>query len=239
MMLTARQQRVRHQISSGSASSFGYAFMSCILTPNYFRGNVHDMKLQNRPYVMKARAEAAAETRERILASTRDLLLTHPFDEMTVEAIAAGAATTVRTVLRIFSSKEQVFVEALHSLGTLGQAPIVHGNIPALVRGMHDFYEKVGDTVIRWLADEGRVPALREHLAIGRDHLRLWVAEAFAPDLSQLHGTERAQVHQALIVAFDVYTWKLLRRDSELSRHAAHAVVCRMVTALIEEGKNG
>lgn len=213
--------------------------MSYILTPNHFGVNLRDMKLQNRPYIMKARAEAAAETRERILASTRDLLLNHAFDEMTVEAIAAGAGTTVRTVLRIFSNKEQVFVEALHSLGTLGQAPIVQGDIPTLVRGMHDFYEKVGDTVIRWLADESRVPALREHLAIGRDHLRQWVAEAFAPDLSQLSGAARTQMRQALIVAFDVYAWKLLRRDFELSRQAAHAVVCRTVTALIKESKNG
>lgn len=197
------------------------------------------MKLRTRPYVLQARAQAAAATRERVLASTRDLLLTHGFDEMTVEAIAAGAATTVRTVLRIFSSKQQVFVEALHSLGALGQAPILPGDTTALVRGMHDFYEKVGGTVIRWLADEARVPALRDHLAIGREHLRLWVAEAFAPTLAELHGAERAQVHEALIVAFDVYSWKLLRRDFGLNRDAARAVVSRMVSALIGEEKNG
>src|SRR6185312_1136498 len=110
------------------------------------------MKLAPRPYVMRARAEAAAATRERILASTRKLLLTCSFDEMTIEAIAAGAEVTVRTVLRVFPGKEQLFAEALHSLGELGHAPILPGDLDALIGGTYDYYEKVGDTVIRWLA---------------------------------------------------------------------------------------
>jgi AcrR family transcriptional regulator len=188
---------------------------------------------------MRARAEAAAATKERILASARELLLTHSFDEMTVEAIAAGAQTTVRTVLRIFSSKEKLFAEALDSLGEFGQAPVVPGDVDALVGGMYGFYEKVGDTVTRWLADEPRLPAMRKHLNSGRRHLRTWVAEAFAPALSRLDGTERKELHDALIVAFDVQTWKLLRRDFGLDRRAAEAVVRRIVNGLIREDKHG
>jgi AcrR family transcriptional regulator len=197
------------------------------------------MKYEPRPYVMKARAAAAAATRERILASTRDLLLRHSFDEMTIEAIAAGAGTTVRTVLRIFSSKEQLFAEALHSLGPLGQAPVTPGDIGAMVSGTYDFYEKIGDTVIRWLADEPHLPAMREHLNTGRRHLRIWVGEAFAPALARRQGAERRQLHDALIIAFDVYTWKLLRRDFGLGRKAAEAVVRRIVAALTREDGDG
>ena len=113
--------------------------------------------------------------------------------------------------------------QALHSLGEFGQAPITPGDTDALVSGTYDFYEKVGDTVIRWLADEPRISAMREHLNIGRQHLRAWVAEAFAPQLNQLRGNARKELHDALIVAFDVYTWKLLRRDFGLSRRAAEA----------------
>jgi AcrR family transcriptional regulator len=200
---------------------------------------MRDMKAEPRPYVMRARAEAAAATRKRILASTRELLLTHTFDEMTIEAIAAGAGTTVRTVLRIFSSKEQLFAEALHSLGELGQAPVVPGDVDALVSGTYDFYEKVGDTVIRWLADEPRLPAMREHLNVGRQHLRAWVNEAFKPTLARLSGAERKELHDALIIAFDVYTWKLLRRDFGLGRGAAKAVVRRIVVALTGEDEHG
>jgi AcrR family transcriptional regulator len=192
-----------------------------------------------RPYVMRARAEAAAATRDRILASARELLVTHSFEEMTIDAIADGAETTTRTVLRIFRSKEELFAEALHSLGQLGQAPITPGNLDAQVSGTYDFYEKVGDTVIRWLADEPRIPAMQEHLSIGRQHLRAWVAEAFAPTLNRLQGDARKELHDALIVAFDVYTWKLLRRDFGLSRRAAQARIKRIVLGLIREETHG
>jgi AcrR family transcriptional regulator len=192
-----------------------------------------------RPYVMRARAEAAAATRERIIASARDLLVQHSFEEMTVDAIAEGAETTTRTVLRIFGSKEELFAEALHSLGQFGQAPITPGNLDALISGTYDFYEKIGDTVIRWLADEPRIPAMRAHLNIGRQHLRAWVAAAFAPTLKALEGERRKEVHDALIVAFDVYTWKLLRRDSGLSRRAAQARAKTIVTGIIREHEDG
>ncbi len=194
------------------------------------------MKANPRPYVMTTRAEAAAATRARVIASAAALLAKHSFDEMTIEAIAAGAQTTVRTVLRIFGAKEELFAQALHSLGELGQAPVVPGDIEASVSGTYDFYERVGDTVIRWLADEPRFPAMREHLNIGRRHLRAWVGESFAPTLHRLEGEARQQMHDALVVAFDVYTWKLLRRDFGLDREAARAVVRRIVVALIEGG---
>lgn len=189
----------------------------------------------SRPYVMKARAEASAATRERILAAARDLLVTHSFNEMTIEAIAARAETTVRTVLRIFASKEELFAEALHSLGELGHAAIIPGNVAAMVSSTFDFYEKVGDTVIRWLADEPRLPAMQAHLNLGRRHLRAWVAEAFASELKRRDPEARKPLHDALIIAFDVYTWKLLRRDFGLGRKAAQAVVESIIDALTRE----
>lgn len=188
---------------------------------------------------MRARAESAAATRRRIVASARTLLMRQSFEEMTLEAIAEGAETTVRTVLRIFGTKEELFAEALDSLGVYGQAPIAPGDVDALIAGTYDFYEKVGDSVIRWLADEPRLPAMQEHLNIGRQHLRTWVAEAFTSTLANLEGEERKEIHDALIVAFDVYTWKLLRRDFGLSRRAAQARTKRIVLGIIGENRDG
>lgn len=199
-----------------------------------------DMKVDvTRPYVMKARAEAAAATRARILESCRELLATHSFEEMTIDAIAAGANTTGRTVMRIFGSKEELFAQALHSLGDFAFAPIVSKDLDVLVNGAHDFYEKVGDTVIRWLGDEARVSAMHEHLEIGRKHLRAWVNRAFEADLHRLEGANRKELLDALIVTFDVYTWKLLRRDFRLSGRAARATTKRMIVGLIGSKSNG
>ena len=192
-----------------------------------------------RSYVMKARAEAAAATRARILDSCRVLLVTHSFEDMTIDAIAAGANTTTRTIMRIFGSKEELFAQALHSLGGFGITPIVSKDLNALVSGAYDFYEKVGDTVIRWLGDEARLPAMHEHLEIGRKHLRAWVSKAFEAKLDALEGTNRKELLDALIVAFDVYTWKLLRRDFRLSARAAQATTKRMIVGLIGRDSNG
>jgi AcrR family transcriptional regulator len=188
---------------------------------------------------MRARAEAAAATRQRILDGARRLFLTHSFEEVTIDAVAADAETTARTVLRIFRGKDELFAEVLHSLGQFGMAPITPGDLETLVSGTYEFYEKFGDTVIRWLADEQRVPAMHAHLEIGRQHLRAWVAEAFARELGALQGSARKELHDALIVAFDVYTWKLLRRDVHLSRRAAEARALRIVRSLVREDDHG
>jgi AcrR family transcriptional regulator len=192
-----------------------------------------------RPYVMKARAEAAAATKTRILESARALLVTHSFEDMTIDAIAEGANTTVRTVMRVFGSKEELFAQALHSLSEFGITPIVSKEIDALLAVAYDFYEKIGDTVIRWLADEGRLPAMHEHLEIGRKHLRSWVGKAFEERLNALEGAARKELLDGLIVAFDVYSWKLLRRDFRLSRRAAQATTKRMIVGLIGRSSNG
>jgi AcrR family transcriptional regulator len=192
-----------------------------------------------RQYVMTVRAESAAATKRRTLESAHRLLVAHSFEEMTVDMIAAGANTTARTVLRLFGSKEELLAQALHSLGQFGLARIAPDDVEALVNVTYDFYEKIGDTVIRWLADEPRIAALHEHLNIGRRHLRVWVAEGFASELGQLQGSARRELHDALIVAFDVYTWKLLRRDFGLSRRATQATTLRIIRGLIGGYKDG
>ncbi|HLH93001.1 MAG TPA: helix-turn-helix domain-containing protein [Xanthobacteraceae bacterium] len=197
------------------------------------------MKDDVRPYVMKARAESVAANRRRIIDCARRLVMARSFDAVTIDMVAADAGTTARTVLRLFGGKDELFAAALDSIGQFRPGPIVPGDTVALVSGTYDFYEKIGDTVIRWLADEPRLPAMRARLNIGRRHLRAWVAEAFAPALGRLQGTARKELHDALIVAFDVYAWKLLRRDFGLSRRAAEATTLRMVRSLIEERQDG
>ena len=197
------------------------------------------MKSALRPYVMRARADAVAANRRRIVDSARELFMAHSFDDITIDMVAADAETTARTVLRLFESKDELFAHALHSIGQFRPGPIVPGDVAALVGGTYAFYEKIGDTVIRWLADEQRIPVMHAHLEIGRRHLREWVAEAFAPALVRVQGAARRERLDALIVAFDVYTWKLLRRDFGLSQRAAAATAVRIVRGLIGEDQNG
>ena len=151
------------------------------------------MKSAHRPYVMKTRAAAAAATRDAILEATRAMLLTHAFDDITIDAVAERAATTGRTVLRLFAGKEGLLEAALRTLGAAGRAPAAPGD----------------------------------------------VAEAFALQLGLRAADARGRLHDGLIVACDVYTWKLLRRDFGLDTAAALAVVRTLVDALVREGENG
>jgi hypothetical protein len=74
------------------------------------------------------------------------------------------------------------------------------------------------------LALEERVQSAGPILAQGRAYHRAWVERMFG----------RPDRVPELIVATDVYTWKLLRRDQGLSRDATCESMTRMVRALLE-----
>ena len=85
-------------------------------------------------------------------------------------------------------------------------------------------YETSGDALVRLLALEERVPSLQPLLAHGRESHREWVETMFgAPELAA-----------ELVVATDVYTWKLLRRDQGLNRDETVASILKIVEALLE-----
>ncbi|HLW91945.1 MAG TPA: TetR/AcrR family transcriptional regulator [Roseiarcus sp.] len=197
------------------------------------------MNIETRPYVMKARAEKAAATKERIVQSAADLIVERTLDDLTLDAIAERAGVAVRTILRAFGGKEQVFAAAIKFEGRRGHGEVNPGDAAASIKVLYDDYEKIGDAVILRLADEGRVPSLDALLKSGRDNHRRWIEESFAPQLARASKGERAELLNALLVATDVYAWKLLRRDFGFSRAAAEAVICRIVQSLVEGGDHG
>jgi len=200
------------------------------------------MKLSKRSYDMTARAAKAEATKERIRVSAMELYCERPIEDFTLEDVAERAETTVQTVLRAFGSKENVIYAGLEELTARGVMlkPTPPGDVAAAVAAIHELYEGIGDLVMRRLNDEERHPAVRPILEDGRRHHRQGVATAFAPQLARLRGAQRAQLLNALIVATDVYVWKLLRRDMGLGRAAAEAIVRRIINGVIDgEAKNG
>jgi AcrR family transcriptional regulator len=191
------------------------------------------MNIETRPYSMKARAAKAAATRDRIVKSAADLVVERTLDGLTLEAIAERAGVTARTILRIFGSKEEVFAAAVSFEGRRGHGGLHPGDIEASIRVLFGDYEKIGDAVILRLADEGRLPSLDALLKSGRVNHRRWIEESFAPQLAKWDRSERAERLNALLVATDVYAWKLLRRDFGLSRRAAESVVCKIIDSLV------
>jgi AcrR family transcriptional regulator len=189
-----------------------------------------------RPYRMRARAEAAGATRLRILEATEKLLWERLDAEVHLDAIAERAGVSVQTVLRVFGSRADLIEVATNSIRAQvqvqrRQAP--PGDIAGSIRALFDHYEEVGDVVIRALAEESLRRTLGDNLAVGRQVHRAWVMEQFAPQLAEVAGAARVSLVDGLVVACDVYAWKLLRRDQERERPAAEAVMRLIVGGLL------
>ena len=85
----------------------------------------------------------------------------------------------------------------------------------AALRVLITHYEKRGGMVLAMLADEND-PRARQMTDSGRLAHREWVEDVFAGRLPE-PGDARARLVDVLVVATDVYAWKLLRLDRGLS----------------------
>jgi AcrR family transcriptional regulator len=187
----------------------------------------------SRRYRMTRRAEATAETRAAILEAT--LEIGDPRAPLSV--IAARAGISERTVLRHFGSRDGLVAAAIGA-GTERikrerfAAPV--GDVGAAVANLVDHYEEVGDRVIRLLGEEGADETIDEILAEGRRLHRRWVREKLGPLLGERSAGERRLRIAQLVAVCDVYTWKLLRRDSGLSRAATERAIAELIGAVID-----
>jgi AcrR family transcriptional regulator len=187
-----------------------------------------------RRYRMVARAEAAAATRERILAAAWRRFSDDLYEHVRLADIASDAGVSVQTVHSGFGTKDQLFVAAwVWAIGPEGarrdRAPV--GDVREAVRLLYDSYELQGDASLRLLAEEDRIPAIREMTDAGRAWHRAWVERTFAPWLAGSRGAARERRLVALIVATDILVWKVLRREMRLDRATAERIVTEMVTS--------
>jgi AcrR family transcriptional regulator len=191
--------------------------------------------LSKRPYRMRARAEAAAETGRRILEAVIELHTERFFDQVSLEDIAERAGVTVQTVIRRFGNKERLIEAATEAANRQvvrqrDRAPV--GDIEGAVKNLVDHYEEWGDGVLRLLAQEERVPALRSVTDTGRALHYQWVERTFAPLLAERTGKARQRLLAELIALCDVYFWKILRRDLGLSREQTEIAIREVILAL-------
>lgn len=194
-----------------------------------------------RPYVMRARADAVADTRRRILQAAFDLSGEKLSLEIVLADVAERAGASVQTILRHFGSREALF----DALTTFARAQIVAeraapaGDVPAAVQVIFSHYEARGDAVLRFLAQELWDERVKEVTERGRRTHRAWVQAVFAPQLAARPAAGREALTDLLVVATDVYTWKLLRRDKNLDRHTAERRVRHMIAALLAAAPEG
>ena len=120
---------------------------------------------------MVARAEAAAATRERILEAAWRRFSKDVYEGVRLTDIASDAGVSEQTIYTRFGSKDQLFVFAwAWAIGPEGerrdQAPV--GDVRKAVRLLYDSYEAQGDAGLRLLAEEDRIPTIRQMADAGR-----------------------------------------------------------------------
>jgi AcrR family transcriptional regulator len=188
-----------------------------------------------RPYRMGARAEAAEETRRRILGAVIGLHMERYYDQISLDDVAERAGVTVQTVLRRFGSKDGLIDAASEGarervISQRNEAPV--GDIDGAVENLVDHYEEWGESSLRLLAQEDQVPAFRKATDAGRALHYEWVERTFAPLLAERGGEDRRRLLAQLIAVCDVYFWKILSKDLGLSREQTELALKDMVLAL-------
>lgn len=192
-----------------------------------------------RPYQMRARADAKAQTRSRILLAVRELAEETLNLDPTLDAVAGRAGVSVQTVLRHFGTRDGLFDAALDaaSADMVDERATPVGDVAAAATSIVDHYELRGDVVIRMLARDEDDARMAQVTARGRETHREWVDAVFAPFLAS--AGDRDAAIDLLVVATDVYTWKLLRRDRGLSRATTEARIRQLVLAVLDGSAAG
>lgn len=192
--------------------------------------------VEKRQYRMAARQQAMEKTREQVLEAAYRLWLDHPYDEVTLDAIAEAAGVARQTVHRQFGSKDNLMVAVVdwrrphEESDSRTPAP---GDVDGSVRTYVERYERMGDAVVRFLELEGRIEAIDHLLETGRAAHRAEIVHVFGPRLPRAGTKRHDQAVLALYAATDVMVWKLLRRDFNRSREEAESVIRQLVEGVL------
>ncbi len=180
-----------------------------------------------RSYTMTARAAAADATRDGILDATIALALETQRLDFSLDEVAARADRSVQTILRRFSSRDGLIQQAAERGSARVAAerrPAEPGDIPGAMTLLVEHYERWGPFMLRLLAREND-PDAGGITAGGQLLHRAWVTKVLSP--------ESAELTDLLVVATDLYTWKLLRLDRGLEQADVLARMIALTDAVL------
>jgi AcrR family transcriptional regulator len=187
---------------------------------------------------MVRRLRQSEATAERLLDAAWQRFSTLPYESVRLSDIAAAAGVSVQTLHVRFGTKEELFTAAYRRwMAEQGQSRVNArvGDLDDIVRVLYDNYDDQGEIGLRMIAQEDRIAAIRADTDRGRRWQRRWVADVFEPFLANVRPQVRADLHEALIVACDIYTWRLLRVDIGHTSTAARRIVRGMISAIVSQ----
>jgi AcrR family transcriptional regulator len=188
-----------------------------------------------RDYDMTLRSTQAAQTRTGILDALVSLVAEVPLSAVTLPRVAERAGVTVQTVLRNFGSREGLFQEGLEygRAQVVAERTIDPDDRDASLAALVDHYERTGAMTLLLLGQETWEPIAAEVTTGGKALHRDWVERVFAHALDRV-GPPRDETVDLLVVATDLYAYKLLRLDRGLSRDETLQRMRRLVSAVLD-----
>jgi AcrR family transcriptional regulator len=186
---------------------------------------------------MVRRLQQSEATAARVLDAAWGRFSTVPYESVRLSDIAADAEVSVQTLHTRFGTKEELFTTAFQrwmaEQGRSRQAARV-GDVDDIVRVLYDNYDDQGEIGLRMIAQEEHIPAIRQDTDAGRRWQRRWVAQMFEPYLREAATRKaRGDLHDALIVACDILTWRLLRIEMGHTTADARRIAVGMISALV------
>lgn len=190
---------------------------------------------QARGYQQKARAAAAEASTRRIVEAFLKRAESEWFDKVRLEDVAADAGVTVQTVIRKFGNKSRLLEVAHRHMGesVAVRRQVIPGDVSSAIDALTRDYEEAAPLILRLLDQEQMHPVLKPTLDAGRRGHREWLANTFAQKLDALPPGRRQVTLDALVVAADIYVWKLVRLDMGRPVAAFKQIVKLMMLAAL------
>ena len=192
------------------------------------------MDMKSRKYDMGTRQQAKTATRDAIVKAAIDTFMAERSFAITLPAVAERADVTVKTVLRHFGSRDAL-VEAAWSQAyeeVMAERTPPSDDPDAALGVLIAHYERRGNIGLAMLAADKNDARAQRMNSAGRLAHRAWVEDVFGARLPERAET-RSRLIDVLVVATDVYSWKLLRLDRGLSVDDVHDRMRLMSEAIL------
>lgn len=188
-----------------------------------------------RSYDMTARAAQAASSRLRILDAAIALSGELPLTGITLPVVAERAGVTVQTLLRKFGSRDGLLeAAAVHGRAiVLAERLIDPDDVDASLDALLAHYERTSTGTLVLLGQERWEPLIADIVNAGKALHRSWVEDVFAHALAPLDQAARTEAIDLLVVATDLYAYKLLRIDRGLSLVETRERMRRLLDAVL------
>ncbi len=224
--------------SASTASSFSTSspnrFFLSMAVDTKWESMYLGIDMKKRPYDMRARGVGKAATREAVINAVIDTFMAERSFAVTLGPVAERAGVTVKTILRHFGSRDALIEAAWSRVyhEAVAERAALPGDREASLRALIAHYERRGPMALGVLAEENEDPRAQRMCDAGRIAHRAWVEEVFGSCLPE-HGDDRCRLIDGLVVATDVYSWKLLRMDRGLSVDGVHDRMLLMTEAIL------